>query len=92
MRKQYLAMALYHDILVERISDLDEPSTTILLSEGEEIVGMHGIENMKLAEIKFALSNAIDTIEAVGKDKRLNAIATTDLEKVALVAVKSYFS
>jgi len=90
MRKQYYIMCQYNDILLERLSDLEEPSNDVLYSKGEEIVGMHQIDDMILSELKFSISNAIDTIDSVGKDKRLNAIATTDLEKVALISIKSY--
>lgn len=90
LRKQLFFMNAYHDVLVDRIKDIEEPGD-YYKTFGEDFIGDFGIENEDIFNIKMVASLLVDEINISGNNQRRKAVANTNIETAVMYGVKSIF-
>lgn len=91
LKKQLLAMHMYLDVLDERIKSFYENEDSEF-TRGETLIGSFGTDaNWNVFSLKTLASSFINYVDREGKDGRLKAIATTEMETAQMFAVKSLF-
>lgn len=93
LKKQLWLMEEYGKVLDLRIEDFyqNEFQEETEFSRGEQLIGFFGNEKWDVFVLKAIASTFINAIDEKGKDGRLKAIATTEIETAQMFAVKSLF-
>lgn len=99
LKRQLLWMKSYWEILNERVALFFMVQQNGSLPEyvqnhltpGEQVIGLFGTENYDVFVLKALSAKFIDETQKKGKDGRRIAIATTEMEKTQMMAVKSLF-
>ena len=95
-KQQAIAMEAYVDSLNKADTQMCIENKglhcTEFQSKGVEIIGtFNHAGNTAVDEIKLGAINLINDIEDLGKDSRRKAMSYTEIEKGAMIAVKSLF-
>lgn len=95
-KQQALAMEAYVNALSKADTQMcienDGLHCTKFQSKGVEVIGtFNHAGNSAVDEIKLGAINLINDIDDLGKDPRRKAASFTDIEKGAMMAVKSLF-